>query len=116
MAAGDPGLLACTVRDITRRKQSEQALREAKEAAERISRARMAFLTFMSHEIRTPLNGIIGMLDLLRESGLTSEQAELAEIVANNGNTLLKIVNDVLDLSRIEAGRMELEQELFFAG
>ncbi|MDG0812351.1 hypothetical protein OMP40_25630 [Cohnella rhizosphaerae] len=56
------------------------------------------------------------MLDLLRESGLTSEQAELAEIVANNGNTLLKIVNDVLDLSRIEAGRMELEQELFFAG
>lgn len=113
MAAGDPGLLACTVRDITRRKQSEQALREAKEAAERISRARMAFLTFMSHEIRTPLNGIIGMLDLLRESGLTSEQAELAEIVANNGNTLLKIVNDVLDLSRIEAGRMELEQELF---
>ncbi|WP_217592380.1 ATP-binding protein [Cohnella sp. GbtcB17] len=113
ISAGIPGLLACTVRDIARRKQSEREWLEAKEEAERIARARMEFLTFMSPEIRTPLNGIIGMMDLLKDSGLTSEQSEMAEIVSDNGHALLKIVNDVLDLSRIEAGRMELEQELF---
>ncbi|MFD2333081.1 ATP-binding protein [Cohnella sp. GCM10020058] len=116
MAADHSGLLTCTVRDIASRKKAERALIEAKEAAERTSQARMEFLTFMSHEVRTPLNGFIGVLDLLRESGLTSEQAELAELMAKNGNTLMQIVNDVLDLSRIEAGRMELEQELFVLG
>lgn len=114
--ADESGLLACTVRDITSRKQAERTLIEAKEAAERTSQARMDFLTYMSHEVRTPLNGVIGVLDLLRESGLTSEQSELAEIMANNGNTLMQVVNDVLDLSRIEAGRMELEHELFLLG
>ncbi|MDG0793436.1 PAS domain S-box protein [Cohnella ginsengisoli] len=114
--ADQSGLLACTVRDITSRKQAERSLIEAKEAAERTSRARMEFLTYMSHEVRTPLNGVIGVLDLLRESGLTSEQSELAEVMANNGDMLMQIVNDVLDLSRIEAGRMELEQELFLLG
>ncbi|MDI4646338.1 ATP-binding protein [Cohnella hashimotonis] len=113
IAVDSSGLLACAVRDITSRKEAERALIEAKEAAERSSQARMEFLTYMSHEVRTPLNGVIGVLDLLRESGLTPEQAELAGLMAKNGNTLMQIVNDVLDLSRIEAGRMELEQELF---
>jgi len=113
MSAENPALLACTVRDITSRKKAERALIEAKEAAEFTSQARMEFLSFLSHEVRTPLNGVIGMLDMLRESGLTPEQFELAELVTKSGNTLMQIVNDVLDMSRIEAGRMELEQELF---
>nr|WP_255654927.1 ATP-binding protein [Cohnella sp. REN36] len=110
----DPALRTCTVRDIADRKRSELALLESKELAEQAARMKTEFLSFMTHEIRTPLNGVIGMMDILIESGLTQEQRELADVVLKSGHTLLGIVNDVLDYSKIESGRMELEEEPFF--
>ncbi|MEA2177623.1 MAG: two-component system, sensor histidine kinase and response regulator, partial [Solirubrobacteraceae bacterium] len=89
--------------DVTERKL---ALREAMEA----SRAKSAFLANMSHEIRTPLNGVIGMLELLRDTGLTAEQAEYARTAESSGDALLGVINDILDFSKIEAGRLELDE------
>lgn len=106
-------LLACTIRDITERKQAEISLIESKEIAERASQAKSQFLSFMSHEIRNPLNGVIGMMDLLLESGLQPEQRELADMILQSGNAIVSIMNDVLDYSKLESGRMEMEEEPF---
>src|SRR5690606_15313219 len=86
-------------RDVSDRVAAEQALLEAKAAAEAANRAKSDFLANMSHEIRTPLNGVIGIIDALSRSGLTPEQAELVNLVRESGSTLERLVSDILDVS-----------------
>jgi PAS domain S-box-containing protein len=96
-------------RDVTQHKRSEEALRLAREAAEMANHAKSSFLARMSHEIRTPMNGVLGMTELLLETGLTQTQRKYAETVQRSGQNLLGIINDLLDFSKIEAGKLELE-------
>ena len=100
-------------RNITRRKQSEQAMRQAQEQAIAANRAKDEFLAHISHEIRTPHNGVIGMNNLLAQTQLAAEQRKYVDLVASSGRALLALVNDVLDYSRNEAGAMVLEQVRF---
>ncbi|MDJ0778404.1 MAG: ATP-binding protein [Gammaproteobacteria bacterium] len=99
--------------DITEFYETQRALMEAKEAAEQGNRAKSEFLAIMSHEIRTPMNGIIGMTDLLMESKLDQRQQRYAQIIQDSGGALMRIINDILDLSRLEARRIMLEQAEF---
>ncbi len=96
-------------RDVTDRVAAEQANVEAIAAAEAASRAKSDFLANMSHEIRTPLNGVIGIVDALSRTALTPEQAEMVELIRMSGGSLERLVSEILDMSKIEAGRLELE-------
>lgn len=100
------------LRDMTERKQAE-AMQQAKLRAESENQAKSEFLANMSHEMRTPLNGIIGLTELLRETLLDVPQQSLVTTIANESDALLKIINDVLDLARIEAGKAEISADPF---
>ncbi|AOJ84745.1 hybrid sensor histidine kinase/response regulator [Burkholderia sp. MSMB617WGS] len=99
----------CTLLDISLRKESELKLEEARIAADQANKAKSTFLATMSHEIRTPLNAIIGNLELLRRSQLSMQQSERLQVVESCSNALLHIINDILDLSKVESGQMTLE-------
>ena len=94
-------------------KEEKLETRRQKNAAEDASRAKSQFLATMSHEIRTPMNGVIGMLEMLRDTPLDDNQKHYIDVIHRSGETLLSIINDILDYSKIEAGKMQLEETIF---
>lgn len=100
-------------KDITRQRREEEELVRAKEAAEAAALAKSEFLSMMSHEVRTPLNGVIAVSELLMETTLDKEQKEYVDMIRKSGAALLAVINDVLDFSKAEAGKMIIEEEPF---
>src|SRR3974390_2839322 len=111
--AGQPAELQCVGRDVTDRTETERALAEARDHADAANRAKSRFLAMASHEIRTPLNGIMGMSGLLLDTALTAEQMTYANAVKTSGDALLALIEELLDYSKIEAGKIDLEHRPF---
>ncbi len=108
---GEPMETIASVRDVTDRKEMEDQLRKARDAAEAAAQAKASFLANMSHEIRTPMNGVTGFADLLLETELDSQQRQYVELIAESGRSMVTLINDILDLSKIEAGQMAVEAD-----
>ena len=106
-----PAILSIN-RDVTERRKAEE-LRLAKEAAEQADQAKGRFLANMSHEIRTPMAGVLGLIGLLRKTGLSSQQSDYAELIQSSAASLLRLIDDILDFSKIEAGELVLERVRF---
>jgi len=109
-SGGQPEAIVAVHRDVTESKKREEDIKRAKEEAEIANRTKSEFLATMSHEIRTPMNAIIGMAELLSETKLDKNQNKYVDISRNAGENLLSIINDILDLSKVEAGEIRLEK------
>ncbi|SFJ94163.1 PAS domain S-box-containing protein [Pseudovibrio ascidiaceicola] len=107
--SGGAPIIQWILTDVTDRRQAEQKLREDRDHAANASEAKSRFLAMVSHEIRTPLNGVLGMADLLDDTTTTAEQQNYINAIRTSGSTLLMLIDEVLDYSKIEAGKLELE-------
>ena len=116
IVAGGETLFTTIVRDLTERYETEVSLVEARERAEQANRAKSIFLANMSHELRTPLNGILGVAEALATSTSDSRQKEMVDLIATSARALEALLTDILDLARIEAGRLDIQNEPFDLG
>lgn len=108
---GEPVEVIASLRDVTERKHLELELGKARARAEAAASAKSSFLANMSHEIRTPMNGVLGFADLLLHSDLTEQQQRQAQLIVDSGKAMMRLLNDILDISKIEAGQMQIAPE-----
>ncbi len=113
LGGGDPVAGVVVMRDNTDRRNAAEAMRSAKEAAESANRIKSEFLANVSHELRTPLNGILGMLELVLSSEISTEQREFLNLARTSAENQLSVVNDILDFAKMESGRFEIHETVF---